>query len=96
MPRDHGCPCQLLRASCYDDRMRFRLRTLVLTTAIVPAAVGYVVTSFRRKYDGALVFDWPDPLLTLGIIGWIGIWAYFIQGPANQANKSASDPLTGK
>jgi hypothetical protein len=62
--------------------MRYSLRTLLLATALVPAAVGYVSMSFRRKYDGELVIEWPDPLLTLGIVAWVAIWAHFIYGRA--------------
>ena len=60
--------------------MQFSLRTLVLVTAIVPALVGYVAMSIRRKYDGSLIVEWPDPLLVFGIICWVGIWAHFIYG----------------
>jgi hypothetical protein len=56
--------------------MTFSLRTLLLATAIVPVLVGNIAMSFHRGFDGKLRFEWPDPILTMGVIGWIGLCIY--------------------
>jgi hypothetical protein len=66
--------------------MQFSLRSLVIATAVLPAAVGYVAMSFHRRYDGRIEFLWPDPIITFCFAGWVLLWLYLGKRPLSAPN----------
>ena len=64
--------------------MKFSLRTLTFAMAVVPVVIGYIVTSIRPDDEGHVVVTWQDPILTLGILSWIGVWIHFVRGRTSE------------
>src|SRR5687768_4957368 len=65
--------------------MKFSLRTLLLTVTMLPPVIGFFVLHvWRRDPDSPLQF--PDPILMLGITGWLAAYTVLVREPSDESN----------
>ena len=57
------------------DRMRYRLRTLMVLMAVLPPAIGIVASYVGQS---ANLWQVKDPLLWLGAIAWVVVFMRFV------------------
>jgi hypothetical protein len=58
--------------------MKFSLRTLVLTTAMVPPVIWYAVVQLPALLSGE-TSELPDPILAAGVLGWVVLYIYLVR-----------------
>ena len=64
--------------------MKFSLRTLLLTVTMLPPAIGFFVLHVWRQ-DSESPLRLPDPILVLGIVGWLVAYAVLVREPSQES-----------
>ena len=65
--------------------MKFSLRTLLLTVTMLPPVIGFFVLHVWRG-DSESPLRLPDPILMLGIVGWLVAYAVLVREPSEESN----------
>lgn len=60
--------------------MKFSLRTLLLVTTLIPPLIWWSVTTITAlvRRDPYHPVQWPDPILLIGLAGWITVFYRFV------------------
>ena len=71
--------------------MKFSLRTLLLTVTMLPPVIGFFVLHVWRGGRNDLghpesPLQFPDPILMLGIVGWLVAYAVLVREPSEESN----------
>jgi hypothetical protein len=59
--------------------MKFSLRTLLLTTTMLPPVIWYAVVVLLPALLSGETSELPDPILAVGILGWVVLYIYLLR-----------------